>query len=170
MKITSAWFAFFQECPTKCYLRSKGERGTGNLFADWLAAQHNAYRTNGINRLMASCRAGECFAGHFDAAAVKDGQWRLTVDCTASAMTWESQLDALERCAAPKRGKGIQLVPIRFSPARQAAVKDKLLLAFDAVVLARMTDCEIPIGKLFHGAPTHPSRSGFRLWRVRSEG
>ncbi len=156
MKITSAWLASFQECPTKCYLRSRGERGTGNPFADWLAVQHNAYRTNGIARLKAICRAGETYTGHCDAAAIKDGQWRLAVDCTARAIIWESQLDALERCAAPKRGKGIQLVPIRFSPTRQAVVKDKLLLAFDALVLARMTDCDVPIGRLFHGASYVP--------------
>ena len=152
MKITSASFAFFQACPTKCYLRSRGERGTGNPFADWMAARHQAYRTNGIQRLIASCRPGECVAGHGEAVAVDQGQWRLAVDCTASGMGWESELDALERCAAPKRGKGVQLVPIRFSPAHQATVTDKLLLAFDAVVLARMAGGEIPIGKLIHGA------------------
>ncbi len=152
MKITSECFEAFQECPTKCYLRSKGERGTGNTFADWLAEQHIAYRTNGIHRLTADCRAKECFTGCLDATALKGGQWRLAVDCAVRANAWESQLDALERCALPTRGKRVQLVPVRFIRASKVTIEDKLLVAFDALVLAGMTGYEIPIGKLIHGA------------------
>ncbi len=151
-KITSQLFEAFGKCPTKCYLRSKGERGTGNAFADWLAEQHIAYRTNGIHRLTADCRAKECFTGCFDATALKGGQWRLAVDCAVRANAWESQLDALERCGQPTRGKHVQLVPVRFIRASKVMIEDKLLVAFDALVLAGMTGYEIPIGKLIHGA------------------
>lgn len=152
MRITSELFDAFLNCPTKCYLRSRGERGTGNAFADWLAAQHSAYRTNGINRLNADCRATECLTGRFDAAALKGGQWRLAVNCPVTANAWESQLDALERCVGPKRGRRAQLVPIRFVRASKVTMEDKLLVAFDSVVLAGMTGHEIPIGRLIHAS------------------
>lgn len=152
MRITSELFDAFLNCPTKCYLRSKGERGTGNAFAGWRAAQQSTYRSDGTNRLTADGRAKECITGHLDAAALKSGQWRFAVNCAVRADAWESQLDALERCAEPKQGRRVRLVPIRFSPATKGTPKDKLLVAFDALVLAGMTGSEIPIGKLIHGA------------------
>ena len=39
MRLTSELFEAFFYCPTKCYLQSRGERGTGNTFAGWLTAQ-----------------------------------------------------------------------------------------------------------------------------------
>jgi hypothetical protein len=36
MKLTSDLFADFLKCPTKCYLRSTGQAGTGNAYADWV--------------------------------------------------------------------------------------------------------------------------------------
>ncbi len=62
-------------------------------------------------------------------------------------------MDTLERCARPRReGKHVQLIPVRFVRANKVTMEDKLLVAFDALVLAGMTGHEIPIGKLIHGS------------------
>ena len=151
MKITSELLEAFLYCPTKCYLRSKGERGTGNTFAGWLTAQQGAYRSDGINRMTAICGGEENITGYVDAPALKSGQWRLAVNCVVRANAWESHLDALERCAQPKRGKRVHLVPLRFVEASKVTSKDKLLVAFDALVLAGMTGHEVPVGRLIHG-------------------
>lgn len=151
MRITSEFFEAFSKCPTKYSFRSKGETGTGNTFADWLAAQQKAYRIDGINRLTANGGVEDFITGHLDAATLKSGRWRLAVNCAVGANDLESQLDALERCALPKRGKRAQLVPVRFVRASKVTIEDKLLVGFDALVLTGMTGHEIPFGKLIHG-------------------
>jgi len=67
VKITSELFEAFCTCPTKCYLRSRGERGTGNAFAGWLAAQQSGYRSDGVKRLTANGGGKECPTGDLDA-------------------------------------------------------------------------------------------------------
>jgi hypothetical protein len=53
MKITSQLFEAFLKCVTKCHLRSLGETGSGNEYADWVRAQDESYQRE------ASCRLQE---------------------------------------------------------------------------------------------------------------
>jgi predicted RecB family nuclease len=152
MRITSKLFEAFCKCPTQCYLHSKNERGVGNTYADWLVSQQSAYRSDGFNRLAANDRAKECHTGHFDIVTLKSGRWRFAANCVVRANDWESQLDAIERCTLPKRGKYIQLVPVRFVRLSKVTIEDKLLVGFDSLVLAGMTGHEIPFGKIIHGS------------------
>jgi hypothetical protein len=39
MPITSNLFEAYLKCPTKCFLRSRGETGTENSYANWVRAQ-----------------------------------------------------------------------------------------------------------------------------------
>ncbi len=59
MKITSDLFKAFLNCPTKCYLRSLGETGTGNEYADWVRVQADSYRASGLDRLTRDTSQGE---------------------------------------------------------------------------------------------------------------
>ena len=45
MNVTSALFEAFLKCPTKCYLRSTGQAGGENAYAEWVRAQNDAYRS-----------------------------------------------------------------------------------------------------------------------------
>ncbi len=52
MKITSSLFEAGLKCTTKCFLRSFGETGTGNAYADWVLTQAQflpQYRNQGLN-------------------------------------------------------------------------------------------------------------------------
>src|SRR4051812_30334027 len=44
MNITSRLLEAYLQCPTKSFLRSRGEMGTGNEYADWAHAQGTSYR------------------------------------------------------------------------------------------------------------------------------
>ena len=50
MKMTPHLFEAFLKCPTKCHLRSVGETGSGNAFADWERAHNEAYRERASKR------------------------------------------------------------------------------------------------------------------------
>ncbi len=63
----------------------------------------------------------------------------------------ESSLHAVERVPAEGRGKAAQFIPIRFSYFNKLTKDDKLLLAFDAFVLAQALGRHIAVGKIIHG-------------------
>jgi hypothetical protein len=43
MRITSHLFDAFLKCATKCHLRSLGEIGSGNEYAEWVRGQDESY-------------------------------------------------------------------------------------------------------------------------------
>ena len=51
MKITSHVFEAFLKCPTKCHLRSLGENGSGNGYANWVRDQDESYQRDATRRL-----------------------------------------------------------------------------------------------------------------------
>ena len=51
VKITSALFEAFLKCPTKYRLRSLGETGAGNEYADWVRSHGEAYERKAALRL-----------------------------------------------------------------------------------------------------------------------
>src|SRR5215831_12192976 len=54
MNITSELFDASLKCPTKCFLRSRGEAGAGNAYADWVRSQTDSYRSEQIRELTAT--------------------------------------------------------------------------------------------------------------------
>jgi hypothetical protein len=47
MPITSDLFEAYLKCPTKCFLRSLGETGTNNSYANWVRTQYLIRGTGG---------------------------------------------------------------------------------------------------------------------------
>lgn len=104
MTITSHLFEVYLKCPTKCFLRSHGEAGTGNAYADWARIQSESYRRNGIDRLASTVRPGELVTGPPPTENVKTAIWRLAVDFAAAGEHVESTIHAVERI--PSEGRG----------------------------------------------------------------
>jgi hypothetical protein len=68
----------------------------------------------------------------------------------------ETHLHAVERVPSEGRGKAAQFIPIRFIWRNKLTKDDKLLLAYDAFVLAQALGRDITLGKIIHGDPTDP--------------
>ena len=73
--------------------------------------------------------------------------WELT----SAATSIESRLHAVERVPSEGRGKAAQFVLIRFIFRNKLTPVDKLLLAFDALVLSEMLGRDVRLGKIIHG-------------------
>ncbi len=205
MRITSSLFEAFLKCPTKCYLRSLGETGSGNEYAEWVRGQVESYGREAAWRLQEAVSEAErvvappvnenfkiakwrlavsivaCtptrgpheprssgresapsqFAGDqsrlTSAATVQNRDPRIAVSVDSSpsetreAQELESNLHAIERIPSEGRGKPAQFIPIRFIWRNKLTKDDKLLLAFDAFVLAQAIGRDIPVGKIIHG-------------------
>ena len=150
MKITSDLLAAFLKCPTKCYLRSLGEAGSGNEYADWVRTHTDSNRAAGVERLRRET-ARDDWAASPSLEDLKASKWRLAVDVVARNDCLEAQVHAVQRVPTAGRGKAVQFIPIRFVPSNKLVSDDKILLAFDALVLAKALGGEIAEGRIVHG-------------------
>jgi len=176
MMITPSLFEAHLKCPTKCWLRAVGETASGNLYADWVRTRQESYHTDATRRVVANVPGEECAVSP-PAENLKTAKWLLTVDVlvrfelrssrgngaqtsptgidqsllTSAATSVESRLHAVERIASEGRGKAAQFIPIRFIFRNKLTKDDKLLLAFDALMLSEMLGRAVRLGKIIHG-------------------
>lgn len=152
MIITSRLFEAYLKCPTKCSLRSIGEAGIENAYADLVRTQNESYRNSGVKRLLEKCSQGAGVTGPLDTDGLKTAKWRLAVNISVSGHDLESTIHAIERGPSEGRSKTSHFIPIRFVPTNKLAKDDKLLLAFDALALSAACG-KIPLfGKIIHGS------------------
>ena len=74
-----------------------------------------------------------------------------TFDFVAQVQDLESHIHIVERTPPEAPGKPVPFIPIRFIYTNKINKDDKLLLAFDALVLSKVFGCEIGLGKINHG-------------------
>ncbi|HYI97101.1 MAG TPA: TM0106 family RecB-like putative nuclease [Bryobacteraceae bacterium] len=151
MNITSHLFEAYLKCPTKCFLRSLGETAKENEYANWVQAENEAYRSDGIRRLTDGTAQDKHATSALDPETVKSAKWKLAVDQTIHVKNIESNIHAVERVPSVVKGKPAQFTPIRFVFTNKLSRHDKLLLAFDALVLSETVGCEVDHGKIIHG-------------------
>jgi predicted RecB family nuclease len=178
MKITSHLFEAFLKCATKCYLRSIGETGSGNEYAEWVRGQDEPYQRETARRLQEAVPETERAVAPPVTENFKTAKWRLAVDIVAqtpdgsanshvresrpneetrglggprSEPLLESRLHAVERLPSEGRGKPARFVPIRFVFRNKLTKDDRLLLAFDALALSQVLGREVSLGKIIHG-------------------
>ena len=151
MIVNSQLFEAYLECSTKCWLRSRAEPATGNIYAEWARPQNETYLEYGLKRSFATVPE----SGRATAPPVpknpKDATWRLAVDVRWGTRELETRLQAVERIPSDGRGRPAQFVPYRFEFANKLAKEHKLLLAFDALLLSEVLGREVNIGKIVHG-------------------
>lgn len=150
MTITVDLVEAFLKCPTKCFLRSLGETGVGNTYAAWVCAQSTAYRREGSTGLTGGAN-GECVTGPLDRKKLKSATWRMATETKLCAQDLTCTLHAVERIPSDNPGTPAQFIPTRFIFTNNLGRHDKLLLAFDALVLSETLGREVVLGKIIHG-------------------
>ena len=151
MKLNSLLFAGFLKCPTKCYLHSTGQTGSGNAYADWVREQNDAYRAEAGKQLTTGLPETDLVVAPPAAGNLKAATWRLALDLPIQAGERESRLQAVERVPSEGRGKPAQFIPIRFNFFNKLTKDDRLLVAFDALALSDALGRQVSIGKIIHG-------------------
>jgi predicted RecB family nuclease len=84
-------------------------------------------------------------------ANLKAAGWILAVDLTATAKNLETTIHALERVTSDGHGHAAELIPIRFVYTNKITKDDKLLLAFDTLVLSEKLGRKVSLSKIIHG-------------------
>src|ERR1039458_1311984 len=83
MRITSLLFDAFLKCATKGHLRSLGEIGSGNEYAEWVRAQNESYQHDAVRRLQETVLETERVIAPAPTENLKAAKWRLAVDLLA---------------------------------------------------------------------------------------
>lgn len=151
MTITSHLFEAFLKCSTKCFLLSLGEADSENVYATWAKTQQESYHNQGLKRLMEGVPSDGSLIRPLDAGRLKTTKWGLAVGLLARAQNLESCIHAVERIPPEGRGKSAQFIPIRFTYTKKITRDDKLVLAFDALILSKILGSDVGIGKIIHG-------------------
>jgi len=175
MNITPLLFEAFLKCPTKCWLRFAAEPPAGNAYAEWVQTETEKYRIYAAKKLTTNFSESECAIPPVS-TNLKTAQWQFALDIPVrtelsssrgneaqtspsensqslltSAATIETCLHAVERIPSAGRSQPAQFIPIRFIHRNKLTKDDKLLLAFDAFVLAEMLGRAVSLGKIIHG-------------------
>jgi len=151
MIITNDLVEAFLKCPTKCFLQSCGEVGTGNAYATWVRTKNKVFRIEGTKRLVAGVAPDRCVISTPAMGSPKSSQWHLGVDFAVQSQNLRCSCHAVEQIPSAGRGRTAQFVPIRFVFRNKLNRDDKLLLAFDARVLSEVLRREVGLGKIVHG-------------------
>jgi CRISPR/Cas system-associated exonuclease Cas4 (RecB family) len=149
--ITSDLFEAYLKCATKCFLRSRGEIGTGNTYANWVKAEQLSYSSEGIKHLVEGVAEDECVTGAIDSKELRSPKWRLAIQTIARTQNLESSIHAIERLISEEGGKSALLIPIRMVFTKKVHRHDALSVAFNALVLSEMLGREVGTGKVIHG-------------------
>jgi predicted RecB family nuclease len=147
--VTSCLLEAFLACPTKCYLLSKGEIPASNDYTAWATERVKSYRHEGIQKLTA--HAQEFSNASLDAGLRKHASWRFALGKTLLAQGWQASLELVQRIPQEGATSSGQLVPIRFVPANKLSSPDKLMAAFDALVLSKVFGVKASVAKIIHG-------------------
>jgi hypothetical protein len=168
IKITPHLFEAFLKCSTKCWLRSSNEPETNNAYAEWFKAKSDSYRIENAKRMLETTLETERVVSP-DTTKLRTAGWRLAAtvhvrtpddallhpstskDKTQHKIHSESYIHAVERIPSEGRGKPAQFIPIRFIFTNKLGKDDKLLLAFDALVLSQVLGREVNFGKIVYG-------------------
>ncbi|NOT59964.1 MAG: TM0106 family RecB-like putative nuclease, partial [Acidobacteria bacterium] len=152
MLVTEEIFRAFLKCETKSHLLWSGVVGEQRDFTDWQARQVEAYKQKGLAQPRAKLGEDESLVCEGTPSDFKSAKFSLVIETELQAEGLQAKIHALERVAPSDNKKHSSYLPIRFFPNEKITSQDKLLLAFDALVLASVSGHQPSLGKIIHGA------------------
>ena len=150
MVISAPIFEAYLKCPSKCWFLYFGKEGDTNLYSDFVRNKSNIYRSAGIDRLLVKIQPGDYVVTPSLPVNIKTAIWLLAIDFVATKEILESRLHAVERIPPDSQGNQVQFIPVRFIFANKLTKSNKLILAFDALVLSEVLRRDVSHGKIIH--------------------
>jgi predicted RecB family nuclease len=132
-------------------LKIAGATGDQPAVAAWQRQLTEDYTRTCGTWLRANVREDECVVGPLSWPDLNHNQYRLVIGCTVQAQGIQPHIHALERLPARHKTQDNSFIPIRFVPGEKVTKQDKLLLAFDALVLGTVAGQAPLFGKIIHG-------------------
>lgn len=150
MLITSQVFEDFLKCPTKIWLRSNNEIGTGNSYFYWLRNQQNEFRTLAAKKLDTLFYESNIKVNQSTKIKLNTSRY-LYHNYIAKSDSLESSIDAFESISNQQQTKHSNIIIFRFVVKNKITKEDKIILAYNAFVLSEMLHCKIEFARIIHG-------------------
>jgi len=145
--ISDTIYEAFLHCETKAYLLLEGATGVSSEIGDWQRTLGNDFKQSASEQLRSNVPAGEYYVGTPPRGALEQGLYRVIVDPLFEFTDIRTRLHALSRDVV-----GAVYSPVRFVRSEKVATSDKLLVAFDALIVFRATGKMPRVGKIIHGS------------------
>jgi predicted RecB family nuclease len=159
MVICDTIFEAYLECPTKCWLQYNEKPGDDNVFTNFFKKQLNRYRSFGLSQLILRTNSEKCAQSPLVQEPIEKVKWLLAYDFVIAKGNCISRPDAVER-VINKENNTARLLPIRFISTSKVGKKNKMLLAFDAYILAKLFKTNVSHGKLIYSSECFSSKIG----------
>src|SRR5215210_7228444 len=150
--ITDAIFEALLQCEMKAYLLLEGAASTDPGIVGWQRAVAHKFQKSCSERLRMTAPDDQCHTGMPSHYALEQGFYRVILDPLISDANIHTQLHALVRTAAGRGAAAVSYSPVRFVPHEKLTSFDKLLIAFDALGVSRITGHIPRTGKIVHGS------------------
>lgn len=153
MKITDTLFDDYLYCETKCYLRSRSEIGSRSEYAQWRVAQQKLYIEEALASLSEehsiSVEASPQFGDPIASVTVRRS---MVTGVPVSSDLLEVTVQAIE-LKPQATNPGLPIVAsIRFCRANKLTQHEKLMAAFDGLVLSESIGKRFINASIVHGA------------------
>lgn len=145
-------FARFLRCELEADLYSRGVVGTDREFENWQRQRLDKYKEAASVALRSAHRDCQVHVGTPTLSSIKSKRWPLILDCTLESSQVRVRLDAVELAQTASATGSPSYYPIRFVPSEKVASSDKILVAFDALALSRITGIVPSIGRIIYGS------------------
>jgi predicted RecB family nuclease len=169
MLITDDLFHAFVQCETKAHLKFAGAAGDHRAFPAWERTLIEDYKRQCHRQLRTAFGEAACLVGGAFPHDLDTSRCRFMLDCRVCAQEMQSDLHAVERVAAPGPANQSPYMPIRCVPREKITTQDKLLLAFDALVLGTVLGEAPRFGKLIHGCEQATATVEVAGWMDRAK-
>jgi len=151
MKLTSSLFGAYLKCPTKCFLWSRGEIGTEDVYGHWARTQDELYRREAARHVRMECPDSELLIDLIGAELLKTAHWRWALDFTAETKHGSFSVQALRRAASSAEGISVEFIPVHFVFRNKPTRRDEMLLTFDGLLLSEVLGCDVRHGEIVSG-------------------
>ena len=150
--ITSTIYEAFLHCETKAYLLLGGAIGLTSDVQDWQAALENDFKRSASKRLQSTFRDGDYSFEIPSFESLREGVYRALFDPLICTRGIHTHLHVLQRLPLSRAAPTPIYAPLRFVRSEKPKLSDKLLLAFDALAISRLTGLSPRAGKIIHGS------------------
>jgi predicted RecB family nuclease len=168
MRITEDIFCAYLQCQTKAYLKASGTLGEQRAFTEWEGQLVEDFQRPFCLQLRLNYPEDAYMVGSSLPQALRK-QCALVFDCVVQTPELQSSIPLLERVPSSAMAPHNLYIPVRFFPREKLTPHDKLLLAFDALVLSAILRQAPPFGKIIHGSTYAVAKIPLDAWMASAQ-
>jgi predicted RecB family nuclease len=150
--VTDDIFVSFLHCNRKAFLRAAGTSGSPTDIETVLLDLGQSYRRQALKAFLSSYPTQDVLHDPPRLEEALKSPMQVIVNATASADGLSSLIQAAERMKGMDQNSASVFAPVLFILNETVSHADKLLLAFNALVLSSIQGVLPPIGKIVHGS------------------